>query len=81
MYPVYMINAETRNPDTLDAPSKVENPAPMLRNKAVIHMVVAKITIQNVKKAPASCLRPTMKYSTIEKCETWKRRTGMSAAI
>src|SRR5271168_832102 len=81
MYPVYIIMADIMKPETLLAPSKVENPAPMPRNKAVIHMVVAKTMIQNVKKAPASRLSPTMKYSTREKCEICTTRTGISAAI
>lgn len=69
------------NPDTLLAPSSVEKPAPIARKSAVIHMVVAKIRIQNVKKEPASIFSPTMKYNTREKWEIWINRTGISAAI
>lgn len=44
MYPVYIMKAETRNPDTLLAPSKVVNAAPIDRNKAVMHIDVANTT-------------------------------------
>lgn len=56
IYPVYIIIAVIRKPDTLLAPSNVENPAAIARKRAVIHIVVAKIRIQNVKKEPASIL-------------------------
>jgi hypothetical protein len=43
--------------------------------------VVATTIIQNVKKLPASMVKPTIKYKMMENIETWKRMTGMSAAI
>lgn len=61
IYPVYIISAEIIKPETLLAPSKVENPAPIALNKAVMHIVVAKTKTQNVKKDAASIFKPTMK--------------------
>ena len=65
-----MIKAAIKNPETLLAPSNVLNAAPIARNRAVIHMAVAKTMTQNVKKAPGSMVRPTMKYRTREKVDT-----------
>ena len=44
-----------------EAPSNVENDAPIARKRAVIHMVVIKVTIQRVKKAEAETVRPARK--------------------
>ena len=70
MYPVYMIRAAIKKPETLLAPSNVLKAAPMARKRAVMHMAVAKTMTQNVKKAPASMVKPTMKYRTREKIDT-----------
>jgi len=37
--------------------------------------------IQYVKKRPASIVRPTMKYTIMEKMLTWIRMIGISAVI
>lgn len=65
-----MIKAAIKNPETLLAPSNVLNAAPTARNIAVMHIAVAKTMTQKVKKAPASIVNPTMKYSMMEKIET-----------
>lgn len=70
MYPVYIIKALIKKPDTLLAPSNVLNAAPTALNRAVIHIAVANTMTQKVKKAPAVIVNPTMKYSTREKIET-----------
>jgi hypothetical protein len=46
IYPVYTTVKATTRPETLLAPSKVEKPAPMARNMAVMHMVAAKMMAQ-----------------------------------
>ena len=81
MYPVYMIRAAIKNPDTLLAPLNVLNAAPIARNRAVIHIATVNMMIQKVKKEPASIFNPTRKYKTTEKIEIWKTRTGISAVI